>query len=213
MNRSKSFRLGVLGSGKGSNLVALAEACASGQIPAEVAVVLSDVPDAGILERARERKLTAEFIAPGKFRTKLDEEAEQTFVRRLKEARVDWIVLAGFMRILKGEFLRAFAHRVVNIHPSLLPAFPGLEAWKQALEYGVKVTGCTVHLVDQGIDSGPILAQETVPVLPEDTAEALHERIQQAERRLYPQVVGALAEGRIAIKGRQTVWSRLSEDQ
>ena len=212
MNRAKSFRLGVLGSGKGSNLVALAEACSSGQIPAEVAVVLSDVLDAGILERARERKLKAEFIAPGKFRTKLDEEAEQRFVNRLKEARVDLILLAGFMRILKGEFLRAFANRVVNIHPSLLPAFPGLEAWKQALEYGVKVTGCTVHLVDQGIDSGPILAQETVPVLPEDTAEALHERIQQAERRLYPQVVGALAEGRIAIKGRQTVWSPMSQD-
>ncbi len=213
MNRAKSFRLGVLGSGKGSNLVALAEACSSGQIPAEVAVVLSDVLDAGILERARERKLAAEFIAPGKFRTKLDEEAEQRFVDRLKEARVDLILLAGFMRILKGEFLRAFANRVVNIHPSLLPAFPGLEAWKQALEYGVKVTGCTVHLVDQGIDSGPILAQETVPVLPGDTAEALHERIQQAERRLYPQVVSALAQGRIAIKGRQTVWSPLSQAQ
>ena len=204
---AKPFRLGVLGSGKGSNLAALADACASGQIPATVALVLSDVADAGILERARERKLPAEFISPGKFRTKLDEEAEQKFVSRLNEVQVDLIVLAGFMRILKGEFLRAFANRVVNIHPSLLPAFPGLEAWKQALDYGVKVTGCTVHLVDQGVDSGPILAQETVPVLPGDTAAMLHERIQQAERRLYPQVVGALAEGRILIKGRQTVWS------
>jgi len=111
------------------------------------------------------------------------------------------------MRILKGEFLRAFANRVVNIHPSLLPAFPGLEAWKQALDYGVKVTGCTVHFVDQGIDSGPILGQETVPVLAEDTAATLHERIQRAERRLYPQLVRALAEGKIAVKGRQTVWS------
>jgi phosphoribosylglycinamide formyltransferase-1 len=200
------FRLGILGSGKGSNLVAIAEACAAGQIPAEIALVLSDVADAGILARARERNLPAEFIAPGKFRTKLDEEAEQAFVKRLNEARVDLIVLAGFMRILKGEFLRAFANRVVNIHPSLLPAFPGLDAWKQALDYGVKVTGCTVHFVDQGIDSGPILGQETVPVLADDTPAVLHERIQQAERRLYPRVVRVLAEGRVTVKGRQTVW-------
>src|SRR5439155_8562248 len=115
-------------------------------------------------------------------------------------AEVDLIALAGFMRILKGEFLRAFAGRVINIHPSLLPAFPGLEAWKQALDYGVKVTGCTVHLVDQGVDSGPILAQETVPIRPQDTPVTLHERIQKAERRLYTQVVGALAEGWILVK-------------
>jgi len=207
MNRDQPFRLGILGSGKGSNMVAIADACADGQIPAEVAVVLSDAADAGILDRARERKLPAEFIAPGKFRTKLDEEAEQAYVRRLTEARVDLIVLAGFMRILKGEFLRVFANRVINIHPSLLPAFPGLEAWKQALDYGVKVTGCTVHFVDQGIDSGAIIAQETVTVLGEDTAATLHERIQQTERALYPRVVGALAEDRVRVKGRQTVWA------
>jgi phosphoribosylglycinamide formyltransferase-1 len=207
VNRAKPFRLGILGSGKGSNMVAIAEACATGQIPAEIAIILSDVPDAGILDRARDRKLPAEFIAPGKFRTKLDEEAEQVFVKRLVDAQVDLIVLAGFMRILKGDFLRAFANRVVNIHPSLLPAFPGLEAWKQALDYGVKVTGCTVHFVDQGIDSGPILGQETVPVMADDTPAILHERIQQAERRLYPLVVCALAKGKIVVKGRQTVWS------
>jgi phosphoribosylglycinamide formyltransferase-1 len=207
VNRAKPFRLGILGSGKGSNLVAMAEACAAGEIPAEIAVVISDVADAGILDRARERKLPAEFIAPGKFRTKLDEEAEQAFVKRLLAAQVDLIVLAGFMRILKGEFLRAFQGRVVNIHPSLLPAFPGLEAWKQALDYGVKVSGCTVHLVDQGIDSGPILGQETVPVFAHDTPATLHERIQQAERRLYPRIVRALAEGKIAVRGRQAIWS------
>jgi phosphoribosylglycinamide formyltransferase-1 len=110
------------------------------------------------------------------------------------------------MRILKGEFLKAFANRVVNIHPSLLPAFPGLEAWKQALDHGVKVTGCTVHFVDQGVDSGPIIAQQTVPVMEEDTPQALHARIQDAERELYPKVIGALAEGRIVVKGRQTLW-------
>jgi phosphoribosylglycinamide formyltransferase-1 len=205
VNFVKPYRLGILGSGKGSNMVAIADAVAGGEIPAEVAVVISDVENAGILERARERKLAAEFIAPGKFRTKLDETAEQAYVRRLVDAGVDLVVLAGFMRILKGDFLKAFANRVVNIHPSLLPAFPGLEAWKQALDYGVKVTGCTVHYVDQGIDSGPILGQETVPVMADDTATTLHERIQQAERRLYPRVVRALAEGRVTVKGRQTV--------
>jgi len=184
-------------------MVAIADACAAGEVPAEIALVLSDVAEAGILDRARERRLTAEYVPPGKFRTKLDEVAEQAFIQRLIEARVDLVVLAGFMRILKGEFLRAFADRVINIHPSLLPAFPGLEAWKQALDYGVKVTGCTVHFVDQGIDSGPIIGQETVPVLEQDTAETLHARIQEAERRLYPRMVAALARGELRTKGRR----------
>jgi phosphoribosylglycinamide formyltransferase-1 len=197
----------VLGSGKGSNFVAIADAIAARNVPAEVAIVLSDVADAGILEHARKRNLPARHLAPGKFRTKLEEEAERAYVAALQEAKVDLIVLAGFMRILKGDFLRAFDGRVINIHPSLLPAFPGLEAWRQALEHGVKVTGCTVHFVDQGIDSGAIIGQETVPVWPEDTATVLHERIQQAERKLYPRVVGALAEGRITVKGRHTVWA------
>jgi len=198
--------VGVLGSGKGSNMVAIADACLAGAIPAEVAIVLSDVAEAGILARARERGLAAECIAPGKFRTKLDESAEQAYIAKLVEAQVDMVALAGFMRILKGDFLRAFSMRVVNIHPSLLPAFPGLEAWKQALDYGVKVTGCTVHLVDQGVDSGPIVAQETVSVLAGDTPDTLHERIQCAERVLYPRCIGAWAQGKILVKGRQTVW-------
>jgi phosphoribosylglycinamide formyltransferase-1 len=200
--------LGVLGSGKGSNLVAIADACAAGVVPAEVALVVSDVADAGILERARERKLPARFIAPGKFRTKLDEESEKAYIAALQEARVDLVVLAGFMRILKGDFLRAFAQRVINIHPALLPAFPGLEAWRQALDYGVKVTGVTVHFVDQGIDTGPILAQKMVPVLGGDTAATLHERIQEAERTLYPAVIAALARGEVSVQGRQTVWKK-----
>jgi phosphoribosylglycinamide formyltransferase-1 len=206
VDSGKSFRIGILGSGKGSNMEAIAEACASGAIPGAVAVVLSDVEGAGILDRARAAGLDAGFIAPGKFRTKLDEASEGEYVRRLSLARVDMVVLAGFMRVLKGDFLRAFSNKVVNIHPSLLPAFPGLEAWRQAMEYGVKVTGCTVHLVDQGIDSGPILAQETVPVMPEDTPEILHQRIQLAERRLYPAVIGALARGEVTVRGRQTRW-------
>jgi phosphoribosylglycinamide formyltransferase-1 len=206
MNVSRPFRIGVLGSGKGSNFVAIAEAIAAGSVPAEVAIVISDVPEAGILEHARSRGLPAEYLPPGRFRTRLDDETEQLYVQRLREARTDLVVLAGFMRVLKSNFLRAFPQRIVNIHPSLLPAFPGLEAWKQALEYGVKVTGCTVHFVDAGVDRGPIIAQETVPVLPGDTAEKLHARIQVAEHRIYPAVVGAIAQGRIAVKGRQTVW-------
>ena len=199
----------MLGSGKGSNFAALADAIARGEVPAEVAIVLSDVEDAGILRHAKDRGLRGEFVPPGKFRTKLDEDAERAYVAKLQEARVDLIVLAGFMRILKGDFLRAFQNRVVNIHPSLLPAFPGLEAWKQALDSGVKVAGCTVHFVDQGVDSGAIIAQETVPVLDGDTAETLHGRIQQAERKIYPRVIAGLARGEIQIKGRQTVWTKI----
>jgi phosphoribosylglycinamide formyltransferase-1 len=199
----RPFRIGVLGSGTGSNFVALAEACAAGNIPAEVALVLSDVQDAGILARAKERNIPARFIAPGKFRTKLEEAAEQSYIEALHEALVDLVALAGFMRVLKGDFLRAFDGRIVNIHPSLLPSFPGLEAWKQALEHGVKVTGCTVHFVDASVDSGPIIGQQTVPVLDDDTPESLHQRIHAAEHELYPRCVAALARGQVLVKGRR----------
>jgi phosphoribosylglycinamide formyltransferase-1 len=189
------LRLGVLGSGKGSNFVAIAQAIADGSLPAEVGVVISDVETAGILQHARAVGLPARFIAPGAFRTKLDPASEAAYIGALREARVDLVVLAGFMRILKGDFLKAFEGKVVNIHPSLLPSFPGLEAWKQALDYGVKVTGCTVHLVDQGVDTGPILAQQAVPVLEGDTAASLHQRIQEAERTLYPETLARWARG------------------
>jgi len=202
---SKTFRLGVLGSGKGSNFTAIAEGCAAGTIPAEIAVVLSDVADAGILERARARNLPAQFIPPGKFRTKLEEEAERAFVQALRGAGVHLIVLAGFMRVLKGEFLRAFEGRIVNVHPSLLPSFPGLEAWKQALDHGVKVAGCTVHFVDAGVDSGAIIGQQAVPVLDRDTPETLHARIHAAEHELYPKCVAAIARGEISLAGRRVI--------
>ena len=205
---SDKFRLGVLGSGKGSNLVAIADACAAGKIPAEVALVLSDVETAGILAHARDRKIPAKFIPPGKFRTKLDDEAERAYVAALQSARADLIVLAGFMRVLKGEFLRSFAGRIVNIHPSLLPSFPGLEAWKQAFDHGVKATGCTVHFVDAGVDSGPIIGQQTVPVLDTDTPETLHQRIQAAEHELYPRCVAAVARGQIEVRGRRVIWKK-----
>ena len=206
MNENTTFRLGVLGSGQGSNFVAIADACATGQIPATVALVLSDVADAGILRRAQERHFPARFLSPGKFRTKLDADAERAYVEALRAARVDAVVLAGFMRVLKDDFLRAFPGRIVNIHPSLLPAFPGLEAWRQALDQGVKVTGCTVHFVDAGVDSGPVIGQQTVPVLDDDTPATLHQRIHAAEHELYPRCVAALARGDLMVQGRWVRW-------
>jgi phosphoribosylglycinamide formyltransferase-1 len=197
------FRLGVLGSGKGSNMAAIADACADGRLPARIVLVLADVEDAGILDRARERGIRAEYIAPGKYRTKLDEGTETAYATALREAGAEWVVLAGFMRILKATFLRAFPSRVLNIHPALLPAFPGLEAWKQALEYGVKVTGCTVHLVDEGIDTGSILVQRVVPVLDDDTPESLHARIQVQERIAYIEALNALFKGPLHRSGRR----------
>ena len=170
-------------------MTAIAEACRTGRIPAEVAIVISDVAGAGILERAKERGLRAEFIPPGSFRTKLDEEAERAYIGALREAGADWIVLAGFMRILKGDFLRAFAPRVVNIHPALLPAFPGIDGPRQAFEYGSKVTGVTVHFVDEGLDTGPVILQEPVPLEPRAT---LAQRIHAVEHRLLPEVVASL---------------------
>jgi len=205
----RTFRLGVLGSGKGSNFVSIADAIAAGQVPATVSMVLSDVATSGILERARERNIPARFIAPGTFRAKLDEQAETAFIDALRDAQVDLVVLAGFMRVLKGDLLRAFEGRIINIHPSLLPSFPGLEAWKQALDHGVKITGCTVHYVDAGVDSGPIIAQASVPVFDNDTPETLHARIQNTEHELYPQCVAALASGYVALKDRRVRWNRL----
>ena len=205
---SGAFRLGILGSGKGTNFVAIADAVAAGEVPADIAVVLSDVEGSGILAHARERKIPAQFITPGKFRTKLDEDAERQCVKALQEAKVDLVVLAGFMRVLKGDFLRAFEGRIVNIHPSLLPSFPGLEAWKQALDHGVKVTGCTVHFVDAGVDAGPIINQQTVPVLDDDTPASLHQRIQAAEHELYPKCVAAIARGGISVAGRRVIWRK-----
>jgi phosphoribosylglycinamide formyltransferase-1 len=202
------FRIGILGSGKGSNLVALADACAQGRLPVKLELVLSDVENAGILTEARSRGLRAEYIPPGKFRTKLEDHAEQAFVEKLLAARVQLVALAGFMRVLKGDFLRAFEGRIVNIHPSLLPSFPGLEAWKQALDFGVKLTGCTVHFVDAGVDSGPIIAQQAVPVEADDTSETLHSRIQRAEHELYPRCVASLARGEVSVRGRQVIWKR-----
>lgn len=189
----KPLAIAVLGSGKGSNCRAILEAIRAGKLAAEVRLVVSDNPDAGILAHAAEFGVRSFVLPPGKWRSKLDPQTEEDLARQLREAGVELVVLAGFMRIIKEPLLRAFPKRIINLHPSLLPKFPGREAWVQAIEAGEKVTGCTVHFVDAGIDTGRIIAQRAVEILPKDTPESLHQRIQQAERQLYPEVIGQLA--------------------
>ena len=194
----KRIAIGILGSGKGSNCRARLERIRTQQLLADPRLVVSDVFDAPILEIAREFKVPNAFLPPGQFRTRLEPAVEVELVRMLKEAGVELVVLAGFMRVLKEPMLNAFPRRIINLHPSLLPKFPGLEAWKQALAAGEKVSGCTVHFVDAGIDSGQIIAQREVPILPNDTPESLHARIQLAERELYPDVVGRFSRNDVA---------------
>jgi len=191
----KRLKLGVLGSGKGSNFRAVIERINDGKLDAEVRIVISDVPDAGILSYARDYQIPALYVHPGKFRTKLEEEVEQDIVRLLQEANVELVVLAGFMRVVKRPLLEAFPRAIINIHPSLLPDFPGLAAWKQALAAGASFTGCTVHYVEAVVDTGQIIDQRTVPILPGDTPELLHARIQEVEHELLPAVIQNLAMG------------------
>lgn len=198
------FRIGVIGSGKGSNFQAIASAVSSGRLEGvEVAVVISDNPNAHILERAEKLGVPAYYIAPGKFRTKLEPEIESAYVDTLKRYNVDIVVLAGYMRMVKDVMLNAYAGRIINIHPSLLPAFPGLDSFRQALEYGVKITGCTVHYIDGGMDTGPIIGQRAVAVYDSDTPESLHARIQQQEHILYPACIALIARGKVRLNGRR----------
>jgi len=190
----KKLGLGILGSGKGSNCRAILEQISAGKLLAEVRLVVSDVFDAGILDIAREFRVPNIYLPAGNFRTRLEPKVEVELVRLLQEAEVELVVLAGFMRVLKEPMLAAFPRRIINIHPSLLPKFPGIEAWKQALVAGEKITGCSVHYVDAGIDSGEIIAQRKVAVVPGETPESLHERIQIAERALYPEVIAKFCE-------------------
>ena len=190
----KRLALGILGSGKGSNCRAILESIRAGVLPAEARVVISDVLDAPILDVAREFSVPNAYLPPGQFRTRLEPNAEVELVKMLRAAEVELVVLAGFMRVLKAPILDAFPHRIINIHPSLLPKFPGLEAWKQAFDAGAAVTGCTVHFVDQKIDHGDIIAQREVPILPNDSPESLHARIQLAEHDLYPAAIAKLCD-------------------
>jgi phosphoribosylglycinamide formyltransferase 1 len=184
--------LGILGSGSGSNMQAILDAIDAGTLDARIGLVLSDNPDAFILKRASQRGVATEVIDCGEFRVKFPEEAQSETAQRLKAAGVDLVCLAGFLRLVKRPLLDAFPDRVINIHPSLLPAFPGLEAWKQALAAGAAETGCTVHYVDEGMDTGPIILQEKLSVLADDTAESLHARIQLLEHQLYPAAIRKL---------------------
>ncbi len=184
--------LGILGSGRGSNFHAIAAAIDAGRLPARIACVIADLPDAFILERARRAGIPAFYVDPAPFKTKLEGAAESRVIELLRTHGVELVALAGFMRIIKQGLLQAYAGRIINIHPSLLPAFPGLAAWRQALEYGVQVTGCTVHFVDAGVDTGRIILQRAVPVLADDTPESLHARIQEQEHQAYPEAIARL---------------------
>jgi phosphoribosylglycinamide formyltransferase-1 len=185
--------LGILGSGSGSNMQAILDAIEDRSLDARIALVLSDNPDAFILERARANGIESGVIDCGGFHTKFPDDAQRETAARLMAAGVELVCLAGFMRMVKRPLLDAFPGRILNIHPALLPAFPGLEAWKQALAAGAAETGATVHYVDEGMDTGPVILQEKVPVLPGDTAASLHARIQAAEHRLYPAAIRMLA--------------------
>lgn len=201
----RKLRLGVLGSGSGSNMQSIQDAIDAGTLDAEIAVVLTDVPGAKILDRAARHGIPASWVDHAPFKTKLEGSAEDEVIRILTEAMVDVVVLAGYMRVVKPKLLAAFPNRVINIHPALLPAFPGIAGWKQALDYGAKVAGCTVHFVNAGIDSGPIIVQKAVPVEDSDSPESLHARIQVQEHIAYPEALRLLASGRLLICGRKVV--------
>ena len=187
------LRIAILGSGKGSNFRSILAAVNSGRLQVQPVLVMSDNADAGILDLARDAGIAADVIREDKFRTRLSESVESALAARLRDSGAEIVVLAGYMRMVKSPILEAFPRRIINIHPSLLPAFPGLEAWKQALRAGVQKTGCTVHFVDGGMDTGEIIAQSEVPVLPDDTDESLHARIQVAEHELFPRVLERFA--------------------
>lgn len=196
-----AMKLGVLISGRGSNMVSLAEACGRPDFPAELAVVVSNVPGAGGLGRAAGMGIATAVVDHRDY----DDRAsfERALIEVLRQHEVEAVALAGFMRIVTGIFLSAFPGRVLNIHPSLLPAFPGGHAHRDALAHGVKVSGCTVHLVTEEMDAGPIVVQAAVPVAEGDTEESLAARVLEQEHRIYPEAVRLLAEGRLRVQGRR----------
>jgi phosphoribosylglycinamide formyltransferase-1 len=198
-------RLGILLSGRGSNFEAIADHIDRGELDAEIAVVVSNVSSALGLEKARQRGLETVFLSSKGLSR---EEYDARVVSVLEEKRVDLVCLAGFMRLLSPAFVRAFPCRILNIHPALLPSFPGLEAQRRALEHGVKHSGCTVHFVDEGLDSGPIILQAVVPVLDDDTEETLAARILKEEHKLYSQAISLVLEGRLRIVGRRVIPER-----
>lgn len=195
------LRLGVLASGRGSNLQAITDSCEGGEIPAVVAVVISDNAGAFALDRARKHGIPAVHIHKPYYKSKA--EYEERIVLELREYGVELVCLAGYMLLAGEVLLGAFPNRIMNIHPALLPSFKGLHAQRQAVEYGVKVSGCTVHFVDSGMDTGPIILQAAVPVQPEDGEEELASRILEQEHIIYPEAIGLFAGGRIRVEGRK----------
>lgn len=197
------LKLAIFGSGSGTNCQAIIDAVEAGTLDAEIKCILSDVEDSMILERARKHHIPAIWFDCAPFKTKLDGEGEQKVLRLLEEHDVNFIALAGFMRIVKNGLLNAYAGRIINIHPSLLPSFPGLDGGKQAFDYGVKFTGCTVHFVDAGVDSGSVINQKCVAIEDSDTLDSLMTKVHAQEHIAYPEALQWIAEGRIQLDGRR----------
>ncbi len=201
MARAQKLRIGVLASGRGSNLQAIIDASEAGKIDAAVVVVVTDKADAYALERARRHGIPPVFVDPKAHTTR--EAFDEAITAVLDDHQVELVCLAVFMRVLTADFIHRFRHRVMNIHPALLPCFPGLHGQRQALRHGVKFSGCTVHLADEGVDTGPIIIQAVVPVFDEDTEETLAARILKYEHQIYPRAIQLYAEGRLEVKGRR----------
>ena len=198
---SNSFKIGVLVSGRGTNLQAIIDAIEDGELNADIAVVLSNIKDAPALERAQKKGIGTAYLDPKQFASK--KEYDLALARELKNHRVDLVCLAGYMRILSPEFIGMFPGKIINIHPSLLPAFPGLDVQQKAIDYGVKFSGCTVHFVNEEVDGGPIILQAVVPVHPSDDAATLSERILIQEHLIYPRAIQMIAENRLHIENRK----------
>ena len=198
---SRPLRLGVLASGGGTNLQAIIDRCQDGSLDATIALVLTNKPDAGALERARKADIPTLCINHREYASR--EDFDRAMVAALQAADIELVVLAGFMRIITPAFLDAFPQKVINIHPALLPAFPGLHVQQQAIDYGARFSGCTVHFVDTGVDTGPIIIQAIVPVLPDDTEDTLSARILEQEHQIYPRAIQLISEGRVQVSGRQ----------
>ena len=201
MKKKKKIKLGVLVSGRGSNLQAIIDAIERGEIPAEIAVVISNVAGVLALERAKKHKIKAVVVDSKNFDDK--EKYEGQIIKVFEDEKVDLICLAGYMKLLSPEFVERFKGRMINIHPALLPAFLGLHVQRKALDYGVKFSGATVHFVDEGCDSGPIIIQAVVPVLDDDTEETLSARILEQEHKIYPEAIRLFAEGKLRLEGRR----------
>jgi phosphoribosylglycinamide formyltransferase-1 len=204
----KKTKLAVLVSGRGSNLQAIIDNIENGSVNAEIVVVISDQADAYALDRAREHKIPAVHIDAKRYETR--DAYDAALVEELRKRRVDLVCLAGFMRIITPVLIKAFPDRIMNIHPSLLPAFPGLHVQKKAIDHGVKFSGCSVHFVDEGMDTGPIIIQAVVPVLDSDTEDSLSERILKQEHKIYSRAIQLFAEGRLAIEDRRVIVTGLT---